>query len=143
MVIYMIEESQPVLVEICFRCYSEVESSAMLTASLGIIPSLAFNKGERIYGKSGAPYGLRPRNGWVLKKEFKEMRDLSEAIKVFIDEFKIDTAFVAKIRDLRFNEIEMFLGLFGFEDSCDFWVDANLLRVLGELNIDFGWSFYR
>lgn len=138
----MTEEISESSIEICLRCYSDSQNAESLSELVGFNPTIAFNKGDRIYGKTGKPYGLRPRTGWLLKKSYTDCPDLSETILDFIKEYNISSNFVKTAREAAFIDIEIFIGIFGFDDSHDFWIDAKLCKILSKLSIDFGWSNY-
>jgi hypothetical protein len=129
-------------IEVCLRCYSEVECSEVLSEALGVEPSQCFNKGDRIYGKTGKQYGLCPRTGWIIEKKYSECSKVSEVISEFLREFNVDVKFIKNARKAKFDQIELFVGIFGLDYGRDIWIDTQLCKTISELNINLGMSIY-
>jgi hypothetical protein len=126
--------------EICLRCYSDHEYSEILTNSSGIIPTLSFNKGDRIRGKSGKSYGCYPRSGWMISKKVNQNDNISEEIFNFLSEYNINKNFISHAKKNKFDQIELFIGIFNMDLASECWIEGRVFKMLSDLNLDLGIS---
>ena len=138
----MIDESESARIDIALSFFSENQDAHLLSELFKMEPSIAFNKGDRIFGRTGKPYGLHSRNRWGLEKEYDAAITFSQALRAFFEEYKITERHIQIARSSGFSQIEMYIGLFGFGGGHDFWLDADVIAMISHLKIDFGWSFY-
>jgi hypothetical protein len=54
----------------------------------------------------------------------------------------LDSKKLSQVRSAGFDKIEVFIGLFGFYEAHDFWLGINNLRILSNLGVDLGFSYY-
>lgn len=129
-------------IDISLNFFSDDGDPTIITTLLDCEPTRLFRRGDEKRRKSGVVFGHWRRSGWVLNRKYYDSNDIDSAIIAFLKLPKLSNPTMEKIRNSGYTVCNLYVGLFGFYESTDFWFKAGTLAILSDLQIELGISYY-